>query len=152
MGVNLVQTSDPTKLVAAVTLENLPGGVSVGGITDYATSWQAAKHLDDGPDVTQEMYYEAEYIATLGEQRTRIYLYNTPLTCRQDGNFRGLANSKRARLYQTEYVPSPVDAGPAFTTDLSTIGSGTKNTARWTINLDPSVLTSSMFVLGHGTT
>lgn len=152
MGVNLVDAIDNTKLVGSVTLQNLPGGVMVGGSLDYETAWQNAKHVDDGPITSEEMYYIAQYIPTVGQQCTRIYLYNTPLVCPQDGNNRGLANSKRARLYQMEYVPSPVDAGPSFTSDLSTVGSGTKNTARWTLNLDPSVLTSSMFIQADGST
>jgi hypothetical protein len=152
MGMNLVDAIDTTKLVGAATLQNIPGGVMVGGSLDYATTWQNAKHVSDGPITAEEMYYTAEYIGTVGEQRTRIYLYNTPLVCRQDGNSRGLANSERARLYQMEYVPSPVDAGPSFASDLSTVGNGTKNTARWTLNLDPSVLTSSMFIQADGST
>tara|TARA_R110002072_G_scaffold4174_1_gene29387 strand:+ start:95099 stop:98599 length:3501 start_codon:yes stop_codon:yes gene_type:complete len=158
MGVNLVDSVDPTKLVSAATLQNIPGGVSVGGISDYAFTWQAAKHLSDSPLVTEEMYYTAEYIYDISdprteEPRTRIYLYNTPLSCGQDVNSRGLANSERARLYQMEYVPSPVAAGPSFTAaDLTTTGTGTKNTARWTLNLDPSILTSSMFVESAGGT
>ena len=152
MGINLTDAAEPTKLVGAAILQNLPGGVSVGGSIDYATTWQAAKHISDSPIMTEEMYYVAEWVPTAGEQCTRIYLYNTPLRCTQDATNRGLANSKRARLYQMEYVPSPVDAGPAFTSDLSTIGTGTKNTARWTLNLDPSVLTSSMFIDAAGAT
>ena len=70
----------------------------------------------------EEMYYRAEYVdhvASGGNPFTRIYLYNTPLIAPLDVNNRGLANSFQARLYQMEYVPSPVDAGPAFTTDLT---------------------------------
>lgn len=154
IGVNLVDALEPTKLAGSVTLQNAPGGVSVGGSSNYVSAWQTAKHLSDSPILTEEMYYTAEYIATVGEQRTRIHLYNTPLVCTQDGNGRGLANSERARLYQMEYVPSPVDkvsGKPEFATDLTDAGSGTKNTARWTINIDPSVLTSSMFILADGT-
>ncbi len=155
MGVNLVDALEPTKLVGSVTLQNVPGGVSVGGSTDYSATWQTAKHLSDGPILSEEMYYTAEYVADAGEQRTRIFLYNTPLVCTQDGNARGLANSERARLYQMEYVPSPVDrvsGVPEFATDLTDTGSGTKNTARWTLNMDPSMLTSSMFVQANGNT
>jgi hypothetical protein len=154
MGVNLLDSADPTKLHSSVSLENVPGGVSVGGTLDYASSWQSAKHVSDGPIFGEEMYYTAEFISTVGEQRTRLYLYNTPLGCAQDGNSRGLANTERARLYQMEYVPCPLDLDgdePEFEPDLTDTGSDTKNTARWTLEIDPSVLTSSMFVQADGT-
>ncbi|MFK7741416.1 MAG: hypothetical protein AB8H80_13955 [Planctomycetota bacterium] len=138
MNLNLTDPGDVTRLSPQVRLENLRGGVLVGGTTDYF-DWSPALHVDDGPNVAEEMYYEAEFIPGL-EARTRIFLYNTPLTCAQDVSGRGLANSERARLYQMEYVPSPVDAGPSFTTDLFAPGALTKNTARWTLDLEPAVL------------
>jgi len=155
MGVNLTDALEPTKLAGSVALENIPGGVSVGGTIDYALTWQGAKHLSDSPIVSEEMYYTAEYISTLGEQRTRIYLYNTPLVCTQDGTGRGLRSTTQARLYGMEYVPSPVDLSSgkaAFETELCDIGSGTKNTARWKITLDASVLTNDMFIQADGDT
>lgn len=155
MGVNFTDSSDATKLDSKITLKNVPGGVSLAGSTNYATSWLTAKHVSDSPNVAQEMYYEAEYVSTVGEQRTRIYLYNTPLVCTQDGTFRGLANSTQARLYNMEYVPSPINVvsgSPVFEPDLTDIGAGTKNTARWTIEIDPDVLTDDMFVQTDGTT
>lgn len=149
MGVNLVEPLDPTRLVAAATLQNVPGGVSVGGSSSYPATWQGAVHVDDCSDTSEEMHYSAEYVDDSAGQRTRIYLYNTPLGCNQvDG--RGLANTERARLYRMEYVPSPVDAGPSFASDLTTSGNGTKNTARWTLNLDPSILTSNKFITTGG--
>lgn len=145
MGVNLTDAIDPTKLAGNVALQNIRGGVVVDGTIDWDAAWGNAKHSSDTL-LSNEMYYEAEYVADVGSQRTRLYLYNTPLVCTADGAGRGLANSERARLYQMEYIPSPVDAGPSFATDLSDIGTGPKNTARWTIQLDPSVLTSMQFV------
>ena len=155
MGVNLVQSLNPTQLVGTAVLENIRGGVEVDGTSDYFAS-MGAKHVSDGPNVAEEMYYTAEYIydpsnPRRAEPRTRIYLYNTPLSCGLVDN-KGLANSERARLYQMEYVPSPVDSGPSFATDLFSNGTGTKNTARWTLNLDPSILTSSMFIRADGST
>lgn len=153
-GVNFTDALDATKLVASVTLEKIAGGVSVGGSTDYDPSWLAAKHLSDGPILAEEMYYTAEYISTLGEQRTRVFLYNTPLVCTQDVHGAGLANSERARLYQMEYVPSPIDVSSGAATfsgsELFDLGSDTKNTARWRLTIDPSVLTSSMFIQTDG--
>ena len=153
MGVNLVDSLNPTQLVDEAVLQNLRGGVEVDGTSDYFT-FTDAKHVSEGPNTAEEMYYTAEYIydpsnPRLAEPRTRIYLYNTPLSCSLVDN-KGLANSERARLYQMDYVPSPVDAGPSFSTDLFSNGTGTKNTARWTLDLDPSILTSSMFVSPDG--
>lgn len=155
MGVNLVQTLDPTKLVAAADLQYIFGGVPLGGVSEYPNAPQLAKHLSDGPNVAAEMYYTAEYIFDAGDPlhgqpRTRIYLYNTPLVCDPDDG-QGLNNSLQARLYQMEYVPSPVNAALNFElSDLTTAGLGTKNTARWMLELDPSILTSSMFIDGLG--
>jgi len=154
MGVNLIDPDDATKLDSSVTLENVPGGVMADGSSDYPSGWQTAMHVSDGPVLNEEMYYTAEYISTVGEQRTRVYLYNTPLQCNMDGNGRGLANTERARLYQMEYVPCPIDLdsdSPVFEPDLTDTGWEPKNTARWTLEIDPSVLTSSRFIQADGT-
>ncbi|MFT4513597.1 MAG: hypothetical protein ACI91B_002301 [Planctomycetota bacterium] len=153
MGVNLVQTLDPTKLVGAATLAGCPGGVSVNGGSDY-TGWREAKHISEGPNLAEEMYYTAEYIYAPGnprtvEPRTRIYLYNTPLSCPLV-NSEGLGTTERARLYNMDYVPSPVTAGLDFSKDLFSSTTGTKNTARWTLQLAPSILTNSMFIEATG--
>jgi hypothetical protein len=57
----------------------------------------------------------------------------------------GLAATTRARLYGMDYIPSPVDAGPSFTTDLTKAGVGPKNTARWTLRIAPAVLSDGSF-------
>lgn len=155
MGVNLIDSTDPTKLDSAVTLSRLAGGVSVGGDTAYY-DWNSTCHASEVANPAQEMYYTAEYIydptnPRTEEPRTRIYLYNTPLTCPQDLGL-GLAATEQARLYGMEYIPSPVEAALDFSTDLFTAGTGPKNTARWTLDLDPSILTSSMFVQSDGST
>lgn len=155
VGVDLTDDTDNTRLAATCTLQNIPGGVPVGGSSNYATSWQAAKHVGDGP-LAGEMHYRAEWVAPSGGVAgfTRIYLYNTPVgapAVTQSGQTYGLANSTRARLYQLEYVPCPIDAGPAFNTDLADPGVGPKNTARWTLRISPNVLTDGSFVDNSGT-
>jgi hypothetical protein len=147
VGVDLTDATSPTRLKAGVTLDNIPGGVLVGGTTLYPATWQTAKHASDALAVN-EMYYRAEYVnpgAATGDPFTRIYLFNSPLICPQDVNGRGLASTKRARLYQLDYVPSPVNAGAAFNTTLASIGAGPKNTARWALTLAPSLLTDNTF-------
>ncbi|MCK5942529.1 MAG: hypothetical protein KAI24_11200, partial [Planctomycetes bacterium] len=152
MGVDLIDytDADEDRLSSRATLQCVPGGVMVNGSNEYPTSWLAATHVDDAAFPGEEMYYRAEFVPGT-DPYTRGGLYNTPLVCPLDVNSRGLANTERARLYMMEYVPSPVDAGPAFTTDLTTVdATGPKNTARWTLELDPTVLTSSMFVDAGG--
>ncbi|MFY9345453.1 MAG: hypothetical protein WAT39_23385, partial [Planctomycetota bacterium] len=159
VGMNLTDGAFPTKLAAACTLQNLKGGVSVGGTSNYAAAWANAKHSTDSP-VANEMYYIAQYVAPAGGQPacTRVYLFNTPTACTPDASGRGLPNSERARLYQLEYVPCPVantttaPIVPSFTARDLTSTSTTlpKNTARWTLSLAPSVLTSNCFVTDAG--
>ncbi len=153
VGVNLTDPAAGTRLASTVTLSNLPGGVSIGGgSANYATTWQVPKHSSDAL-LSNEMYYEAEWVPPDSGQDgfTRIYLFNTPTACTPDASGRGLANLQRARLYEMEYVPSPVALSgtvPSFTVrDLShTSTTLPKNTARWTIELSPTVLTNNSFV------
>jgi len=160
VGMNLTDSTSPTKLDASVTLQNIPGGVSVGGSSDYSVTWLAAKHATDSP-ASGEMYYTAEFVDPGGtaERFTRIYLFNTPLVAppvTQSGLVYGLANTEQARLYWMPYIPSPVKAPsgvPSFDTmDLTKTGTGPKNTARWTARINPSVLTGSKFVDEDGNT
>ncbi len=152
VGVKLTHATLPTKLAATCTLQNIPG---LGPASPYATTWQTAKHSTDSP-AANEMFYTAEWVPPVSgdEGFTRVYLYNTPTACTIDGAGRGLANSERARLYQMEYIPCPVvpGVGAAFSArDLtSTDNTRPKNTARWTLALDPAVLTNSSFVETDG--
>ena len=154
VGMNLTDSTNPTRLSASCTLQNLPGGVVVGGSSTYATAWQAAKHQSD-PWVAGEMHYRAEFVnpGSGREPFTRIYLMNTPVVAPPDVNGRGLLNTERALLYMMPYVPCPVAAGPSFATDLKTVGTATiqpKNTARWTLRLNPNVFTNNSFVDNNG--
>ncbi|MBX3462016.1 MAG: prepilin-type N-terminal cleavage/methylation domain-containing protein [Planctomycetes bacterium] len=159
MGVDLTDPSQPKRLAANVQLQNVPGGVPVGGSSNYATAWATADHVDDSPP-SGGMYYEAEFVdpGVAGAERfTRIYLYETPLVAPpvvQSGLTYGLANTKQAQLYWMPYVPSPVKLAsgvPSFDVcDLTTAGTGPKNTARWRLTLQPGVLTNSMFVDNSG--
>ncbi|MBL8753320.1 MAG: hypothetical protein JNK15_08475 [Planctomycetes bacterium] len=156
VGINLTDASAPTRLRAGVTLQNLPGGLVVDGTSNYATTWQTAAHELDSRD-TLEMYYKAEWVPPDSgvDGFTRVYLFNTPTSCPSDGTGRGLPNSSRARLYEMEYVPCPTvlaSSVPSFTgRDLtSTDTLRPKNTARWTLELDSSVLTGDCFVHADG--
>ncbi|MEO6594718.1 MAG: hypothetical protein ABIP94_08185 [Planctomycetota bacterium] len=150
-GLNLTDPVAPTKLSTSCTLSNVKGGVSVGGTTLYSTVWLAAKHISDGSLVANEMRYRAEFVNPgAGQEFTRIYLYNTPVVAPLDTANRGLANTTRARLYQMEYIPCPTLAGPSFGRDLTTVSNTLpKNTARWTLRINPNVLTNGTFVAGN---
>lgn len=155
MGVDLIDHSDADgdRLVPQAELEFLAGGVPVAGDDTYS-DWDDATHLDDVTVPSQEMYYLAQFVSG-SNPHTRIYLYNTPLECPLvDG--KGLADTERAQLYRMEYIPSPVSTSggaPEFTRDLFTTDSvGPKNTARWTLELDPALLTSDRFVQAGGAT
>ncbi|HEB51929.1 MAG TPA: hypothetical protein ENI87_01610, partial [bacterium] len=155
VGIDLIDhsDSDEDRLHANAQLDYVYGGVPVAGSSDYPNKWLPAVHKDDVGDPNEEMYYTAEFVQNPGaDPFTRIYLFNTPLICPLDSNNRGLAATRRARLYDMEYVPCPIDKDsgsgePIFEPDLTDIGAtGTKNTARWTLTLDKDVLTSNQFV------
>ena len=154
MGVDL--TDGTSRLSSDCTLLNVPGGVSVNGSTAYSTTWQNAKHSDDAP-YTNEMHYSAIYIEpTVGEPFTRIFLHNTPVVCPPVTQLVGmttqqfgLQDTERAQLYQMPYIPCPTSAGPSYAMDLTQPGIGPKNTARWTLRLNPAVLTNGSFAGGN---
>jgi hypothetical protein len=158
VGVNLVDPANPTRLASFCSLQNVPGGVPVGGVSNYAASWQAAKHSSDGP-VAGEMCYVAEWLppAMGADGCTRVHLFNTPVGAppvTQSGQQFGLAATERARLYGMAYVPCPItlpgSGMPTFTPDLTKAGSGPKNTARWTLQIGAQALTGNRFVSPSG--
>lgn len=153
MGVNLIDytDADQDRLISDAALTCIRGGVLVNGNNEYDVSPRAATHADDATFPAEEMFYRAQFVGG-SDPYTRIYLYNTPLTCPLDANGRGLASTQRARLYMMEYIPSPVAAGPSFDdADLTLVNTATpKNTARWMLSLDPAVLTSNLFVDAGG--
>jgi Tfp pilus assembly protein PilX len=161
VGVNLIDSSSPTRLASFCTLQNVPGGVTVSGSANYATAWQTAKHVSASPAVN-EMHYSAEWVPPAGGEAgfTRVYLFNTPvgaLPVTQSGLQYGLpATTESARLYQMEYIPCPLtlpgSGMPTFTPDLTSAGAVPKNTARWILQVGTSALTSSRFVTTTGST
>ncbi|MFN3241810.1 MAG: hypothetical protein ACE37K_09895 [Planctomycetota bacterium] len=152
MGIDLIDhgDADEDRLIADARLKHIYGGVWANGLNEYPNDWQDAVHADDVAVAAEQMYYRAEFVGG-SDPFTRIYLYNTPLSCTLVNN-KGLANTQRARLYMMEYIPSPVAAGPTFDgkelCDDDAVGP--KNTARWTLELDPDVLTSNLFVDAGG--
>lgn len=120
----------------------LPGGVDVNanGSPDPYVYVSASQTPSAGA-----MWWSS----TVSGPDTVIRLYNSPLktpcattstACDAGGLDPG------ARLYGLEYIPSPVEDLPTstspapFTANLASTGTGTKNTARWIINIPASVL------------
>ncbi len=128
-----------------VLVENLRGGVPVGGSSNYS-AMAPAKLSGDGSLETGEMYYDVEFVDPGAGLRkfTLLKLYNTPVICPQVSG-RGLPATERARLYGLEYVPSCAGSTADFSRDLDSTGSATKNTARWVITVPQSVFSASRF-------
>jgi len=154
MGLDLTSTTVPGALHASCTIQNLRGGVSVGGTTAYS-AFAPAKLQGDGSLVLNEMFYRAEFVdpGVAGQDRfTRIYLYNTPVTAPYvAGTSKGLNGTEQANLYWMPYIPCPVEAARNFSTNLNSAGTGPKNSARWTLRIAPSVFTNNSFVDNSGT-
>lgn len=154
MGVDLTHPSVPGALATTCTLQQLRGGVPVGLLND--TTYYAfanAKVAGDPLLQSNEMFYRAEFVdpGVAGRPRfTRIYLYNTPVVAPPVSG-RGLAASQQAQLYWMPYIPCPVEAARDFSTNLYTNSTLPKNTARWTLQIAPTVLTNLSFVSDNGT-
>jgi hypothetical protein len=148
VGLNLLDPVAPNQLASWARLQCLRGGVPVGLLGDTAYyPFANAKYYFDPLVETNEMRYWATYNVPGGGQApfTRIYLWNTPVVAPPVGG-RGLENTERAQLYWMPYIPSPVEAARDFSTNLYSMGVGPKNTARWTLTIDPVVFTNGSFV------
>ena len=124
----------------------ITGGVDFDGDGDndrYAAE-SAASSFNSATAPTR-MWWSS----TISGADTILSLHNSPLKspCVAGTNpcdNGGLDAAKR--LYALEYIPSPVEDLPdalspaPFTTDLSTGGTGAKNTARWVISIPTFVL------------
>jgi hypothetical protein len=154
MGMDLTDSATPqADLRSDVVLQNLRGGVTVGGSTAYFP-FANAKVQGDATLVSGEMYYAASFVNPGSGQTpyTRIMLYNTPCVATAVSG-RGLANDARSMLYGMAYVPSPCSPTRDFSYDLyaAPTGSRAKNTARWTLSIPPSMFTQQRFVTSGGT-
>lgn len=153
MGMDLTDSTTPqADLRSGVVLQNLRGGVTVGGSTAYFP-FANAKVQGDATLVSGEMYYAASYVDPGNGELpyTRIMLYNTPCVATAVSG-RGLANDARSLLYGMAYVPSPCSPTRDFSYDLyaAPTGSRAKNTARWTLTVPPSMFTQARFVRPGG--
>lgn len=129
----------------SLVIRRLHGGVSpfdgslTGAYLDYLPfSHYFGRPPEDTPTLTREMYLTAGY-STTPYPHTWVQLHNTPLVAPViNGN--GLDPSQR--LYGVDHIPSPVGTGNDFVEDLSTPGTGPKNTARWRIRIPAALLQS----------
>lgn len=156
MGMNLMDpgTSRPV-LHPSVQIQNLRGGVPVGGTSDYfmmsAAKWETNPPSNPSPPLSGEMYYRAEYVdpGPGQEKFTRIYLFNTPVVAPYVGT-KGINANKRSQLYRMNYVPSATEAARDFSRDLNAMGDGPKNTARWRITIPGSAFADQLFRDNNG--
>ncbi|MBK8974978.1 MAG: hypothetical protein IPM29_03560 [Planctomycetes bacterium] len=132
------------RLAPGVKLESVPGGINIWGNKDYYPPAPAPSYYDVYP--TNAMCYAAFFWDPGPGMRksTRIYLLNTPTTCRVV-NDKGLYSNRRSRLYGLEYNPSPMSATAPFGRNLATPGDGPKNTARWILTIPGSVWDEQRF-------
>ncbi|MEZ5989409.1 MAG: hypothetical protein R3F30_09855 [Planctomycetota bacterium] len=161
MGVDLTDPAAPDKLHPDVHLRCLEGGVVLAGVagTDVYKPMADARNYYYSTMVTAldkaRMFYNCGFYNGPGEDKyTLIYLYNTPCVSPavNDGSgIQGISATKRARLYDMEYVPGPVEGALDFSNDLAAYGTGPKNTARWVLDIGPGVLTDARFVAPDGT-
>lgn len=124
-------------VLSTVRLTNLRGGVPVDGDPGYA-GFAPAKVAGTGSLRNNEMFYAAEFVPDGGAGFTRILLFNTPCVAPAVLG-RGLLTNERARPYGLAYLPSPGPNG-TFTPDLSALGAGPKNTARWRLEVPAALL------------
>lgn len=143
-------TDGAGNLRAGVTLQNLRGGVSVGGVTDYFPMLPAKPA--GSPLVANEMYYEVRFVDPGPGRRksTLLTLYHTPVVSPpvlgRFGGVQGLASTTQARLYGLEYVPGCTEPALDFSNDLASAGTGPKNTARWVLTIPGTVFSQARWV------
>ena len=141
-------------LDAHVDLQCLRGGVprdrNNPGVDDEYT-WYVPP-LETAASIDGEMSYSVEFVDPGAGIRkyTRFLLYNTPVVAPivegPPGEFRGLANTRRARLYGLEYNPAPTMGSDFDAADLTSSGDHPKNTARWRLRLGPDLFATARFV------
>ena len=154
MNVDLTDSASANGLMAGVELQNLQGGVSVGGTSDYSP-FQDSLEKGQGP-IQDQMYHEVSFVDPgLGQEKyTLIKLYNTPVVAPyvlgSDGKNRGVKNSTRGRLYGLEYIPSCTESTLDFSRTLYATGGRAKNTARWVVTVPGTVFSQQRFVNTFG--
>ncbi|MEC7584007.1 MAG: hypothetical protein VYE77_06790, partial [Planctomycetota bacterium] len=149
MGMDVTDPTTPALDVRSdVRLENLRGGISVGGDSSYYPFAQAKVYGDPTLE-PGEMCYAAVPMSfsafVNGEVFTRIFLFNTPCVAPYVSN-RGLRNTERSQLYGMSYIPSPCGSGGDFSRDLYSTGSAPKNTARWRLELPATSFQDALFM------
>ncbi len=167
MDVNLTDGFDgfgAPKLVAGGKICAMPGGVDIGvpltPVEDYPAismtnpAYPMARNYFDNsgtPNPKGMRWYASFQNPGVGLRKyTLIYLINTPVvaTANEDdatpGNWRGLFNDQQSRLYGLEYNPAPT-RDTNFDRDLSALGTGPKNSARWRITIPAAVMSQNRF-------
>jgi hypothetical protein len=134
-----------------VEVLSVRGGVDVQGDSEYYPPARAKNHMVDVVDY-REMFYSCWYVDRgYGQRKSTLFVfYNTPVVTPPSATGKGLAANARSRPYGLSYVPGPVESARDFSRDLSAIGDGPKNTARWIVQIPSTVWDESRFVTPDG--
>lgn len=146
-GLNNLPAATPITLVihgtnawipAAGEVTAINGGLSNAGAAVPYSSANAAVCAGTPPAAGVMCYTWA--LTGVGNKDTTLKLYNSPLRAPFD-TATGMGIEYASRLYNMEYIPSPVEnltvAAPLapFTTNLTSVSPLPKNTARWVLSI-----------------
>ncbi|MEZ5963790.1 MAG: hypothetical protein R3F56_08085 [Planctomycetota bacterium] len=156
-GIDLTDGSDDT-LHSGVRIQGITGGVTRSGATvPYSTGFFDMPVRSAVGDPANEMFFEITF--DTARTCTVIKLYNSPVVSPwvegpTVGQWRGVSDQRRTKLYGFDYVPSSPGSTTDFSRTLATIGgsgdSVPRNTARWRITIPGNVFGDSRFVDSDG--
>ncbi len=121
----------------SVVVDCQSGGIDIktGNVAAEPYAVHTARRGGAGASAN-EMYYTVHYAAA-PFPHTYLLLYNTPLSCPPVA---GQGIDPAARLYGTDYIPSPVTAGAFKPLSAVDASPQPKNTMRWRIRLPQAAL------------
>lgn len=156
-GIDLTNGSANT-LYAGVRIQGITGGTDRAGTpVPYSTGFFDMPSSSTVGDPTEDMHYDIRFDAT--GRFTLIRLYNSPVVSPwvegpTTGQWRGVPDQLRTKLYGFDYVPSSPGATADFARTLATSGAAgdvvPRNTARWRLTIPGGVFAGSRFVDSGG--
>jgi len=145
-------------LYAGVLVQGITGGTDrAGTAVAYSTGFVNIPTRAAAADPANQMCYEVAYDAA--RRSTLFKLYNTPVVAPwvqgpSAGQWRGVYNTVRSKLYGFDYIPSSPGTTANFARTLATSGNSTdalpRNTARWRITIPAGVFAGSRFINSGG--
>lgn len=133
--------------IPGIQVDAIEGGFDLDPV-DGTEDDYVSESFDTMSDYTGDMYYEVSSVT----EGTLITLYNSPLRhdCPDGDCSKGGIDSTK-RLYDMEYIPTPMSLGSTmgpFSRDLTDTDDRTKNTARWIITIpDADISDDAMFTI-----